>query len=71
MTPRMLERLREPRFQEFAELGERGRNRTYNLLIKSQLLCQLSYAPGRFVAVAEKRRFNTQAQASVSHSLEP
>jgi hypothetical protein len=24
--------------------GERGRNRTYNLLIKSQLLCQLSYA---------------------------
>jgi hypothetical protein len=27
------------------EVGERGRNRTYNLLIKSQLLCQLSYAP--------------------------
>jgi hypothetical protein len=27
------------------EDGERGRNRTYNLLIKSQLLCQLSYAP--------------------------
>ena len=27
------------------ESGERGRNRTYNLLIKSQLLCQLSYAP--------------------------
>ena len=27
--------------------GERGRNRTYNLLIKSQLLCQLSYAPAR------------------------
>lgn len=26
-------------------LGERGRNRTFNLLIKSQLLCQLSYAP--------------------------
>src|ERR1700733_13084166 len=26
-------------------VGERGRNRTYNLLIKSQLLCQLSYAP--------------------------
>jgi hypothetical protein len=25
--------------------GERGRNRTFNLLIKSQLLCQLSYAP--------------------------
>ena len=27
------------------ESGERGRNRTSNLLIKSQLLCQLSYAP--------------------------
>jgi hypothetical protein len=27
--------------------GERGRNRTFNLLIKSQLLCQLSYAPDR------------------------
>ena len=25
--------------------GESGRNRTFNLLIKSQLLCQLSYAP--------------------------
>jgi hypothetical protein len=31
--------------------GERGRNRTYNLLIKSQLLCQLSYAPGPFVCI--------------------
>jgi hypothetical protein len=30
-----------------AEVGERGRNRTFNLLIKSQLLCQLSYAPLR------------------------
>ena len=29
--------------------GERGRNRTYNLLIKSQLLCQLSYAPETFL----------------------
>jgi hypothetical protein len=29
----------------FTLSGERGRNRTYNLLIKSQLLCQLSYAP--------------------------
>jgi hypothetical protein len=27
------------------DIGERGRNRTFNLLIKSQLLCQLSYAP--------------------------
>ena len=30
-------------FTDFA--GERGRNRTYNLVIKSHLLCQLSYAP--------------------------
>src|SRR5271154_2801763 len=32
--------------KSFTLSGERGRNRTYNLLIKSQLLCQLSYAPG-------------------------
>ena len=29
----------------FILYGERGGNRTCNLLIKSQLLCQLSYAP--------------------------
>ena len=34
--------------------GERGRNRTFNLLIKSQLLCQLSYAP----AAAERPNNN-------------
>ena len=33
------------RFVSDRKYGERGRNRTYNLLIKSQLLCQLSYAP--------------------------
>ncbi len=31
--------------QVLEKYGERGRNRTFNLLIKSQLLCQLSYAP--------------------------
>src|SRR5215475_5334792 len=31
--------------QIMKDSGERGRNRTFNLLIKSQLLCQLSYAP--------------------------
>jgi hypothetical protein len=31
--------------QAIEKSGERGRNRTFNLLIKSQLLCQLSYAP--------------------------
>ena len=31
--------------QVLENYGERGRNRTFNLLIKSQLLCQLSYAP--------------------------
>jgi hypothetical protein len=31
--------------------GERGRNRTFNLLIKSQLLCQLSYAPEPFAFI--------------------
>jgi integrase len=40
--------LRSPEVVDAAreKVGERGRNRTYNLLIKSQLLCQLSYAPG-------------------------
>ena len=33
--------------------GERGRNRTYNLLIKSQLLCQLSYAPAEAMGVGQ------------------
>ena len=37
----------QDRSQVAKKVGERGRNRTYNLLIKSQLLCQLSYAPGR------------------------
>jgi integrase len=60
-TPAQLEVLQdEPESSYVAEgNGERGRNRTYNLLIKSQLLCQLSYAPevgilpaGQFVIVA-------------------
>src|SRR6202035_5941215 len=45
--------------------GERGRNRTFNLLIKSQLLCQLSYAPtvgiwlvGRTEIIASDRLFS-------------
>ncbi len=33
--------------------GERGRNRTFNLLIKSQLLCQLSYAPFKDLRVKQ------------------
>src|SRR5437763_12777510 len=36
---------RQVRLGNFLKDGERGRNRTFNLLIKSQLLCQLSYAP--------------------------
>ena len=36
-------------------VGERGRNRTFNLLIKSQLLCQLSYAPG--IGMLQEGRF--------------
>ena len=35
--------------------GERGGNRTYNLLIKSQLLCQLSYAPSHDAAAGDLR----------------
>ena len=36
--------------------GERGRNRTFNLLIKSQLLCQLSYAPTLSVETSWKAK---------------
>jgi hypothetical protein len=39
------ERRFENGLQAIENIGERGRNRTFNLLIKSQLLCQLSYAP--------------------------
>ena len=46
----------------FDTIGERGRNRTFNLLIKSQLLCQLSYAPsaaGQAAAVRRKGKNST------------
>jgi integrase len=43
------------------EYGERGRNRTFNLLIKSQLLCQLSYAPGKKCGCTEGWRKNSPA----------
>ena len=42
------ENRREPTRKWFVLFGERGGNRTCNLLIKSQLLCQLSYAPDFF-----------------------
>ncbi len=40
---------------ESKRVGERGRNRTFNLLIKSQLLCQLSYAPGNISGNSGRR----------------
>ena len=48
-TPAQLDVLQEePESPQVVDKdGERGRNRTFNLLIKSQLLCQLSYAPER------------------------
>ena len=41
--------------------GERGRNRTFNLLIKSQLLCQLSYAPFQDLRVLRAGFYTTLA----------
>src|SRR5271166_1184574 len=38
------------------KVGERGRNRTFNLLIKSQLLCQLSYAPACMEALQKGKQ---------------
>jgi hypothetical protein len=48
------------------EVGERGRNRTYNLLIKSQLLCQLSYAPTVGMS-QEGRNKNYNIRAPLRH----
>jgi hypothetical protein len=53
-------------------VGERGRNRTFNLLIKSQLLCQLSYAPTRSRSDVRRDKLiiqNQSAMKSASHSL--
>ncbi len=47
--------------------GERGRNRTYNLVIKSHLLCQLSYAPalsGIKTANAASDKYNIRPSLS-------
>src|SRR5437870_4302021 len=81
-TPAQLEVLpEEPEsLQVIEEGGERGRNRTYNLLIKSQLLCQLSYAPtvgiwlvGRTKIIASSGRFPQgwrRPHRAVPHGIE-
>ncbi len=46
--------------------GERGRNRTYNLLIKSQLLCQLSYAS---TSLGDNSEFNIGRRAAASSAI--
>src|SRR5450755_2249776 len=43
--------------------GERGRNRTFNLLIKSQLLCQLSYAPACVGTIGRQNNYSIQNAA--------
>src|SRR5579859_5370278 len=48
--------------------GERGRNRTFNLLIKSQLLCQLSYAPTAYGGVGTNVDYIIHV-ARVSHVI--
>ena len=49
--------------------GERGRNRTYNLLIKSQLLCQLSYAPAELLSECEAEPFAAYSAKSAASCL--
>ena len=51
--------------------GERGRNRTYNLLIKSQLLCQLSYAPGINGKVRTNTDYIIRICAACTHRRRP
>ena len=57
-------------FYEFAKCfilyGERGRNRTFNLLIKSQLLCQLSYAP----IFMKLKNLDSLLRTSIYHRVE-
>jgi hypothetical protein len=43
-------------FLQRQKAGERGRNRTYNLVIKSHLLCQLSYAPFVLIDLQEGKK---------------
>jgi hypothetical protein len=50
--------------------GERGRNRTFNLLIKSQLLCQLSYAPGR-MQISNKQVRNAEMELLAGSDKSP
>jgi hypothetical protein len=42
--------------------GGRGRNRTYNLSVKSRMLCQLSYASGRAKSKAQRGFAHTLKQ---------
>ena len=42
-----------PEWLRAFDYSERGRNRTFNLWIKSPLLCQLSYAPDAARVMAE------------------
>jgi hypothetical protein len=49
--------------------GERGGNRTFNLLIKSQLLCQLSYAPELNTFYHPQPDFRRKKFAAVSSIL--
>ena len=53
-TPEYTPDYYRPFSKSFILSGERGRNRTFNLLIKSQLLCQLSYAPFAINNLAEE-----------------
>ena len=53
------------------EVGERGRNRTFNLLIKSQLLCQLSYAPASPLLATLSHGASRPVESNFHAHLEP
>src|SRR6202043_2794831 len=59
-------------YLDVVEDGERGRNRTFNLLIKSQLLCQLSYAPvsGLKIFRMPSRGYTSTSRQLVDCSIE-
>src|SRR5690606_31014755 len=52
--------------QGVSRVGECGRNRTFNLWIKSPLLCQLSYAPALIQLFARNRSLPNERRFSRS-----
>jgi len=60
----------EKRCKSLNLFGGRGRNRTYNLSVKSRMLCQLSYASLRVGAPRSRPSYAARAGRKISPALE-